>query len=334
MQYFLSMIFLVISWFLLQQRNAIEIIKEKYWINKKDIKQYTKEYYAYSRPLVIYFVIVLIVGVGERWYLQVVGGAQQQGFFSLGYKISMVVGLITASLNPLFTREFSIAWADNNRKKMEKLVTDFVPLIYLFSSIPTIFTLININELFTFFGGTEFENAIIPVSILILAPIHQAIGQLIGSIYYATDFTNLYKNINIVSMLFGIVITIILLSPESMGGLNMGATGLSIKLVTAQIISVNILFMGIVRKIITVNNFDFIKIQVMITAVIIFSALLSKGLIGLLSWGVIPTNLANIVLYSIFNFLIFYYKPQVFGIKRQVRNKLFETLFSRIKTKG
>jgi hypothetical protein len=71
-------------------------------------------------------------------------------------------------------------------------------------------------------------------------PIHQTYGQLSSSIFYATGQTKLYSNIGIITILAGLPVTYLLIAPADKMGLNAGATGLAIKMVLLNFISVNI----------------------------------------------------------------------------------------------
>ena len=62
--------------------NITMFFSKKYIIDKILAKKYALEMYLYSHPLFVKGIVVLIVGIGERWLLQLYGGAEQQGFYS------------------------------------------------------------------------------------------------------------------------------------------------------------------------------------------------------------------------------------------------------------
>ena len=78
--------------------------------------------------------------------------------------------------------------------------------------------------------------------IMLLYPIHQSIGQINGTMFYATEKTKPYVIGNIIFMIFSILITIIVLAPKNflIPGLSLGSEGVALKFVLLQFIQVNI----------------------------------------------------------------------------------------------
>jgi len=76
----------------------------------------------------------------------------------------------------------------------------------------------------------------------VLYPIHQSLGQINASYFYATAQTKLYSNLSIIMMMTTIPITyFVLASPSAtVPGLGLGSVGLALKVVVLQIIWVNI----------------------------------------------------------------------------------------------
>ena len=103
-----------------------------------------------------------------------------------------------------------------------------------------IFFLLNAEILVKIIGGKEFSGAVNAVALMSIYPIHQTYGQLNASVYFASERTVIYRNIGIFSNILGLLLTIILLSPNSTFGFGLGAIGLSFKMVIAQIIGANI----------------------------------------------------------------------------------------------
>ena len=96
------------------------------------------------------------------------------------------------------------------------------------------------EELILFTLGASYLGGIEAMSVLLFYPIHQTLGQLIATLMYATEHTFAYSIISSIFMLLSIFISYILLAPETffLPGLNLGALGLSIKVVILNILSV------------------------------------------------------------------------------------------------
>ena len=77
---------------------------------------------------------------------------------------------------------------------------------------------------------------------MLLYPIHQSIGQINGTMFYATEKTRSYVIGNIIFMIFSVLTTIIVLAPKNffIPGLNRGSEGVALKLVLLQLIQVNL----------------------------------------------------------------------------------------------
>jgi hypothetical protein len=82
-----------------------------------------------------------------------------------------------------------------------------------------------------------------------LYPLHQGYGQVAAAIFYANGNTRLLRNISLVVLALGPVATWLLIAPDDMWGLEMGASGLALKMVGAQFISVNLLFLAARRSV-------------------------------------------------------------------------------------
>jgi hypothetical protein len=90
------------------------------------------------------------------------------------------------------------------------------------------------------FGGSRYAQASVPIGLMSLYAIHRTYGQLSSSVFLATGQTRLYRNLGVGIMLFGLALTFFVLAPANFGGLHLGATGLALKMVIAQLIEVNL----------------------------------------------------------------------------------------------
>ncbi|MBR4742490.1 MAG: lipopolysaccharide biosynthesis protein, partial [Desulfovibrio sp.] len=147
--------------------------------------------------------------------------------------------LFVSAMTPLVMRELSIAWGKKDTQAMGHLLTRFAPLLYVIAAYFSCFTVIEASCIVHLFGGEEFFQAILPVQIMALYPLHQAYGQLAGSVFHATGKTHVLRNMTALECLYGLAVTWFFLAPSELYGLGLGATGLAIKTVCVQCISVN-----------------------------------------------------------------------------------------------
>lgn len=216
------------------------LIKKLIIINREEVKGYVKEFYNYSNPLFIYGLVGFFAAILDRWLLQFFGGSVEQGFFALSYRIATICFLFTAPITPLIMREFSISFEKNDLDEMARLFRRYVPMLYAIAAYFSCFIAIQADNVLSLIGGQKYIAASWAMIIMAFYPIHQTYGQLSGSIFYATGQTRLYRNIGVTFMLLGLLATYFLIAPEKRMGLNAGATGLAIKIVSLQFIGVNV----------------------------------------------------------------------------------------------
>lgn len=203
-------------------------------------RAYGREFFAYSHPLLIQALLSFLMLTAERWLLQYFDGSAQQGFYALSQKVSMACFLFVSAMTPLLMREFSVAWGRGDVLAMGCLLKRFAPGLYVLAAYFSCFTVVEGQTLVEIFGGSEFLAATLPVQIMALYPLHQAYGQMAGSVFHASGKTKVLRNLTACECVYGLGAAWFLLAPPHLGGLNLGAVGLAIKTVTVQFLSVNI----------------------------------------------------------------------------------------------
>ena len=203
-------------------------------------KAYVKEFFDYSNPLFVQALLAFLMLTAERWLLQFFNGSTEQGFFALSQKVGMACFLFVSAMTPLLMRELSIAWGKRDTRAMGQLVDRFAPLLYVVAAYFSCFTLVEAAAVVEIFGGSEFAQALVPVQIMALYPLHQGYGQLATSIFHATGRTRVLRNIQICECVYGFATAWLLLAPTHLFGFGLGATGLAMKTVIVQAITVNL----------------------------------------------------------------------------------------------
>jgi len=284
----------------------------------KEIRGYIKEFYQYCYPLFFFMIVGLIAGIFDRWLLQFYRGSVEQGFYSLSYQIGVICFLFTGAMTPLLMREFSIASHNEDRARMTYLFRRYVPLLYSIAAYFSCFVVINADKVVRIIGG-NFDGAVKAVAIMAFFPIHQTYGQLSSSIFYATGRTKLYSNIGIITLLAGLPITYFLIAPVDKMGLNAGATGLALKMVLVNFISVNVqVFFGMrFLKLSFWRNLmhQLISVGFLLIVSLAASSIVTHGL-GLKD-QVIPAFLLAGCLYTLIVIGLVYFCPILLGLKNQ-----------------
>jgi len=301
----------------------------------KETKEYLIEFYRYSHPLFVYSLVGLVAGIFDRWLLQTYGGSIQQGFFGFSYQVWILCFLFSSAMAPLITREFSIAFANKDLAYMSSLFRRYIPLFYSLTAYFSCFVAIQAGKVIYILGGDSYKDALIPLTIMALCPIHHTYGQLSGSVFFATEKTKLYRNIGITSMLVGLPATYLLIAPKLNFGLDMGATGLAIKIAVLQFLAVNAqLYFN--AKLLRLSFWKFFLHQIVSLASLLALAFFAKFLIDKMLGaylGVIPRFLLSGLVYTCAVFFMLYLMPIIFGLKRHDLHKMAQIFYNKIRVK-
>ncbi|BFR50130.1 lipopolysaccharide biosynthesis protein [Nitratidesulfovibrio sp. HK-II] len=208
-------------------------------MDRETRRAYTREFADYSTPLFVQALASTVFLVAERWLLQTFNGSAQQGFFALSQKVGMACFLFVSAMTPLVMRELSIAWGKGDRTEMGRLMDRFAPLLFTVAGYFSCFTAMEAPAVVRIFGGADYAAAILPVQIMALYPVHQAYGQLAGSVFYATGRTRTMRNMAVTEYVLGFGLSWLLLAPADKFGFGLGAMGLAVKTVLVQFLSVN-----------------------------------------------------------------------------------------------
>ncbi|OEF04572.1 lipopolysaccharide biosynthesis protein [Vibrio genomosp. F10] len=271
-------------------------------------KGIAKEFVSYCMPLFFYSVVGLIASIFDIWLLQNVSGSIETGFYGLSYSIAAMCFIFTGAMTPIITREFSKSFKEGNIDLMSTYFKRYIPMMYAISVYFSVFIVFESESVLKIFADDKFEGALSALMVMAVYPIHQTYGQLSGSIFYATGQTKLYNRIGMVSFTIGMLLTTLFVY-----FLELGALGLGMKMVMAQVIAVNIqLYFS--TKFLNLKMSYFLMHQFLAVIFLGSCAYLSSYLIEINN--VIVDFLITGLVYSIFVLLIFFVYPNLFSIKR------------------
>lgn len=330
--HYFILVILGAAFVLVLERKGYSILRS--WkLSFNQIKKYTKEFYHYSHPLFFAAVFGLVFGILNRWMLQYFSGSVEQGFYGLSVKIGAVCFMFTSAMTPLIMREFSIAHGENNLAEMARLFRRYIPMLYAIAAYFACFLVVEAREVTLIIGGAQFQQAYLPVSIMAFYPIHQTYGQLSGSVYYATGQTKLYRNIRVFFTILGLPLTYFLIAPTNMMGLNAGAVGLAISVVTLQFFAVNTqLYFN--AKLLNFRFSRYIAHQILSVGFMISVAVLAKQIVelilGLGEHGIISFLVSGLI-YSILVGLVAIAFPILFGLSRNDISKMKNIVLGRLR---
>ena len=236
--YFVLLMLMVIFLQIMKQGKYLDA--QDYRMEPLDAKNYAKEFYGYCHPLFVYGIIGVACNILDRWLLQIFSGSVQQGYYGLSSNIGTVCFLFTGAMTPLIMREFSIDYGNKNLALIANRFRKHVPILHTITAFMVCFIAVNASKVAVIMGGRKFEAATASVAVLTFYPIYQTYGQIMGSLFYATGQTRLYRNIGVVTLLVGLPLSFWLMAPRQFHGLNLGAAGLAIKTTATAILAINI----------------------------------------------------------------------------------------------
>lgn len=325
--YFILLFFCFSGWRVLRKQ-GIELFPRVKQTAQK-LREYVKEFYSYSYPLITYAFVGLLVGGLDRWMLQKFAGSVQQGFYGLSYQIGAICFLFTSAMSPLLMREFAKAFEQKDLVQMRSLFQRYVPMLYAIAAFFGVFAFIQADKISLIVGGQSYSEASLAIGLMSLYPIHQTYGQLSGSVFYATGQTRLYRNIGIFVSLIGIPATIFLIAPSNWLGLELGATGLAIKMVIIQFLGVNLqLWFNV--KLLGMSFWKFFAHQLYSASLLIAIAWLAATTVDSILSQYILSFLVSGIIYTLGCILLAFVIPSVFGVRRQELISLINSCFKKV----
>ncbi|RZJ98897.1 MAG: hypothetical protein EOO46_23550 [Flavobacterium sp.] len=119
---------------------------------------------------------------------------------------------------------------------MKNLVENFVRRMFAFIALNCSFLCAFYPNIIELFYGPKFQGAAFSGVIMMLYPMHQVYGQLIGGTFYTTGKTKIYSKITITTTVLSIGLSYLFIVKY-----NLGANGMALKLVVSQFLTVYII---------------------------------------------------------------------------------------------
>lgn len=281
--YALVLQFVLMAYFVYSlKRNSIFDFRPRK-MSAGEVKEVAGYFYNYSSPLIV----VLIAGFGinyfDRWFLQLIDGSVTQGYYSLSLRLSAVCALFTSAMTPLFMQSTARAHAEG-RPEHIRIIFDKIQVFFFMAALIAVYFSLLSKEIVDIIGANEYSGAIVPITIMMLYPVHQTYGRFCGAVLLSTERTDLYRNITIFASLIGLPLSFILIAPERYFGFNLGATGLALKMVLIQAISVNMMLFAACR-LIGESFMKFFSRQIGVLTILSALGLMASFIGGSLAWG-------------------------------------------------
>ena len=286
-------------------------------------KKLIKEFYIFSSPIFVFSLVAISISLFDIWLLQKISGSIQTGFYGLAYSIAAMCFLFTSAMTPIITREFSKSYENKDFDQVKNLFKRYIPMLYSISAYFGVFIAFQAENLLLIFTDEKFKDALLVLVVMAFYPIHQTYGQLSGSLFFAMEKTQLYRNIGIITSLIGLIFSYIFLYLYEYG-----AIGFAWKMVLIQIIGVNIqLYFN--AKHLKIDMIPFIKHQIVSILFFCIIAYISTQIVSYNDSVLIDFLLSGFV-YTAIVIIVTIFSPHIFSLTKQelkdffgkIRNKL------------
>ena len=274
------------------------------------------EFWIYCGPFIPYAAVNFIYEFGEKWMLQSWGGSIEQAYFGVAAQISSVILLATTSIIRVFWKEISEANADENFLKLKKMYNETTKGLFFISILISATLIPWSKEIISILLGDTYLAGSLTLTIMLLYPVHQSIGQINGTMFYATANTREYVIGNIIFLIISFIFTYYVLAPTDfiIPGLNLGALGVAIKVVLLQFIHVNIFSWYINKKF--EWNFDY-TFQIFWMIFSLLFMFISYSIVEIFSFNNFYIKFfITTILFFILMLSLALFKPQMIGLSR------------------
>lgn len=196
------------------------------------IRSVFREFWSYCKPLIPYVLLGFFYVFVDRWLLQLWGGSEEQAYYAVAFQISSVSLLATAAVLQVFWKEVAEAYKLNNISLVQKLYTKTTRILFVISAIIAAAIIPWSEEVLSLILGVSYSQGAVTFTIMLLYPLYQCLGQINGSVFYATENGKIQANLGYVFMATSMVLTYLLLAPTIYGlpGMDLKSNGLAIKM--------------------------------------------------------------------------------------------------------
>jgi O-antigen/teichoic acid export membrane protein len=275
-------------------------------------------YINFCSPIIIYSVISFLYSFIDTWLLQKFGGSQKQAIYAVSNQFSSIALLATSAISNIFFKEITEAFHNNDLIKVGIVYSRVYRFLFVIAALISCFLIPWTKNILQYLLGDSYTAGYLTLSIMLLYPIHQSIGQIGGSVLFAVEHVALQVKIGIIFMILSMFVTYFVLAPTNaiIPGLNLGSEGLALKMLLMQFLQVNIIIYFISN--ILNLKFDYaLQFIVIITLLIIsYITFFSINYFQLFSNSFLISIIFGFILYLFLVFIILFYKPRLLGINK------------------
>lgn len=206
-------------------------------------KSVFNEFWHYCRPLILYSWLGFAYEFADRWLLQTYAGSVQQAYYAVAFQFGGIAAIATSSILNIFWKEIAEAHHQNNHDRVAMLYRQVSRGLFFVAATVAGFLVPWAEDILRITLGAAYVGGASTLMLMFFYPLHQSLGQIGGTMAYATGRVALQVKIGMAFMTSSIVVTYFMLAnvESPLPGLELGSLGLASKMVVMQIIHVNAL---------------------------------------------------------------------------------------------
>jgi O-antigen/teichoic acid export membrane protein len=201
-----------------------------------------REFMAYCLPLIPYTWLGFAHDFADRWMLQNWGGAKEQAYYGVAQQFAAVALLATSSILRIFWKEIAEAHHNGDIPRVRRLYRKVSRMLYFAGAAMAGGLLPWAAEILQLTAGTAYAGGAVTLMLMFIYPVHQSMGQIGGTMLYATGHVRIQVVLGIVFMAISLVTAYFMMAPADapIPGLAMASQGLAWKMVLLQVVGVNV----------------------------------------------------------------------------------------------
>lgn len=201
------------------------------------------EFWHYCRPLIFYSWLGFAYEFADRWLLQTYAGSVQQAYYAIAFQFSAIAAIATSSILNIFWKEIAEAYHQNNHERVAMLYRRVSRGLFFVAATGAGFLAPWAEDILRITLGAAYIGGASTLMLMFFYPLHQSMGQIGGTMAYATGHVALQVKIGMAFMVLSMVVTYLVLANAEapLPGLELGSLGLAGKMLVMQIFSVNAL---------------------------------------------------------------------------------------------
>jgi len=268
-----------------------------------------RQYWVYCKPLIPYVWLGVLSEFADAWLLQHYGGSIEQAYYSVAVQFSLVSLMATTSILKILWKEVAEANENGDKQKIYQVYDKATHILFVFSAVVSGFLIPWANEILTLLFGSAYVGGVVVMSIMLLYPIHQSLGQIVGVMFMALEMTKVYVIINSVILISGIITAYFILAPSDaiVPGFGLASNGLALKMVLLQIIGVNLSMWWLKKNNKLPHNLLFQFLSMSLFLILGYLVYLLINSVFLIGFAIIFQMLIALIIYCLIAFILVYF---------------------------